>query len=253
MPKSDFILGKPLMNGAGTLGFAPDARAPVPWTAHGAVITNPISLRPRKPAIRPAVIEYPGGFLLHTGLPNPGFSSVLARYTRRWADASVPVIVHLMADRPEEAQEMTRRLEGRENVLALELGFAPLLADDIILSAIDMCHGELPLIACLPSADVLRLGAAVVQAGAAAVSIAPPRGSLPRANGAVSGRLFGPALLPSALDVVRSAAKIGLPCIGSCGVYSGSDCAAMLAAGAMGVELDAALWLPRGENESIVG
>lgn len=253
MPKTDFILGKPLMNAAGTLGFAPDIRAPVPWTALGAFITNPVSLRPRKPATRPEAIEYPGGFLLHTGLPNPGFHSVLARYARRWADASVPVIVHLMADRPEESQEMTRRLEGRENVLAIELGFAPLLADDIILSAIDMCRGELPLIACLPSADVLRLGAAVVRAGAAAVSFAPPRGSLARAKGPVSGRLFGPALLPSTLDVVRSATKIGLPCLGSCGVYSGSDCTAMLAAGAIGVELDAALWLPRGEHESLVG
>jgi hypothetical protein len=36
-----------------------------------------------------------------------------------------------MADRPEETQHMVRMLESQENVMAVELGFAPLLANDI--------------------------------------------------------------------------------------------------------------------------
>ena len=66
MFKQDLTLSHPLMNAAGTLGFAPDYRAPVPWDAFGAFVTNPIYLHPRLPAASPTLIEYPGGFLLHT-------------------------------------------------------------------------------------------------------------------------------------------------------------------------------------------
>ncbi len=252
MPKSDLTFAKPVMNAAGMVGFTPDPRAPIPWSRFGAFITNPISLRPRAVTGHPVVRPYPGGFLLHTGLPNPGFPAVLTKYARRWAEAPVPVIVHLIGDRPEAAQDMTRRLEGLENVLAVELSFAPLLADDIILLAIEMCRGELPIIICLPPEQVLRIGSRAIQAGAAGISLAPPRGALGSDGGQVSGRLFGPAILPGALEVVRSAAKIGLPCIGAGGVFSKGDIQAMLKAGATGVQIDAALWLPRERIESLV-
>ena len=65
-----------------------------------------------------------------------------------------------MADRPEEIQRMVRMLESQENVLAAELGFAPLLANDIIMLTLEMCLGELPLIFSLPVEQVLSLGPA---------------------------------------------------------------------------------------------
>ncbi len=253
MSKVDLNFVKPIMNAAGTLGFTPDLRSPIPWSEFGAFITNPISLRPRTVAGNPVVRRYPGGFLLHTGLPNPGFTVALKKYAQRWEAAPIPVIVHLIGDRPEAAQEMTRRLEARENVLAVELSFAPLLADDIILLAIEMCGGELPLIISLPPEAVLRVGAQVMQAGAAAISLSPPRGALGGNGGQVSGRLFGPAIFPGALEVVRSAAKIGLPCLGAGGVFTKDDIQAMLAAGATGVQIDAALWLPRERIAGLVG
>ena len=70
------------------------------WIRFGAFITNPISLRPRLPTAQPALIEFPGGFLLHTGLPNPGLSAVLKKHGARWNRADLPIIVNLMADRP---------------------------------------------------------------------------------------------------------------------------------------------------------
>src|SRR5215510_6411956 len=128
--KRDLYFSKPMMNAAGTLGFAPDPRAGVDLAAFGAFVTNPLSLRPRRPAAKPELLEYPGGFLLHTGLPNPGFQAGLKRYSAKWSRSDLPIIVHLMADRPEETQNMVRMLETQENVMAVELGFAPLLADD---------------------------------------------------------------------------------------------------------------------------
>lgn len=245
MFKRDLSFRTPLMNAAGTLGFAPDIRAAVDWERFGAFVTNPVSWRPRLPAANPQIVHYTGGFLLHTGLPNPGFSAVLKKYAPRWAASKLPIIVNLMADRPEETAQMVRRLENVENIAAIELGFAPLLSDDIILMALEMSLGELPLILSLPWEQLLHLGPRLLQMGAIAVSIAAPRGALPLTaeNGLLTpGRLYGPSLFPQSLGLVRDAARIGLPIIGSGGVCSQSDADVMLSAGAQAVQVDSLLW-----------
>jgi dihydroorotate dehydrogenase len=255
MFKQDLTFSSPYMNAAGTLGFAPDYRAPVPWEAFGAFVTNPLSLRARRTTAKPALVEYPGGFLLHTGLPNPGLPAAIKKYARRWADSRLPIIVHLMADRPDETMRMVGSLEGRENIAAVELGFAPQLADDIILLTIEMCLGELPLIVSLPVEQVLSLGPRVIQEGAAAISLAAPRGMLPVATDSplpegegpgvrveVTGRLSGPALFPQALLTVRDAVGANLPVIGAGGVGSKENADAMLSVGALAMQVDESLW-----------
>jgi len=246
--KRDLYFSKPLMNAAGSLGFFPELRGLKDLGVldqFGAFVTNPFSLRPRLPTSQPAVIEYPGGFLLHTGLPNPGLSAGIRRYASKWDKSDLPVIVHLMADRPEETRSMVRMLEEIENVMAVELGFAPLLADDIILLTLEMCLGELPLILSLPVEQVLSLGPKLVQAGAEAVSIGSPRGSqVAGLASIVSGRLYGPSLFPQAFDAVRNAAKLGIPIIGAGGVWTKENADAMLSVGALAVQVDAVLWNP---------
>ncbi len=252
MFKRDLDLRTPLMNAAGTLGFAPEARAAVDWERFGAFVTNPLSLRPRSPAANPEMLSYPGGFLLHTGLPNPGFFAALKKYAPRWADSKLPIIVNLMADRPEETAQMVQKLENVENVAAAELGFAPQLADDIILLAVEMSLGELPLIVSLPWDQALRLGPRVIDAGAIAISLSAPRGALPSISESsslktdhwklITGRLFGPSIFPHALALVHDAARLGLPVIGGGGVYSQENIDAMLSAGALAVQVDSLLW-----------
>jgi dihydroorotate dehydrogenase len=258
MFKQDLTFSTPYMNEAGTLGFAPDFRAPVPWDSFGAFVTNPLSQRRRLPTASPALVEYPGGFLLHTGLPNPGLKMAIQKYARRWADSRLPVIVHLMADRPDETMHMVESLEGLENIAAVELGFAPQLADDIILLTVEICLGELPLIASLPVEQVLSLGPRAMQEGAAAISLAAPRGMLaltlrqaqggahgpsPEGGGEhVTGRLNGPALFPQGLLTVRDAVRANIPIIGAGGIGSKENAGAMLAAGALAVQIDASLW-----------
>lgn len=260
--KRDLYFSKPLMNAAGSLGFAPDSRLEIAWDSFGAFVTNPLSLRPRQPTAKPEVIEYPGGFLLHSGLPNPGFNAGVRKYASRWDKSDLPVIVHLMADRPEETQYMVQALEMQENVMAAELGFAPLLANDIILLTLEMCLGELPLIFSLPVEQVLSLGPRLMQEGAQAISIAAPRGALPKEEGRrekrtgdkaiVTGRLYGPSLFPRTLEMVYSAAKIGLPIIGAGGVWSKENAEALLSAGALAVQADAALWGFNWQNQSSI-
>ncbi len=247
MSKRDLIFRNPLMNAAGSLGFTPDFRDFDEFgnlEDFGAFVTNPLSLRPRAAAAQPVLIEFPGGFLLHTGLPNPGFETVIKKYSRRWNESSLPIIVHLMADRPEETRQMVQRLEGLDNVMAAELGFAPLLTDDIILLTLEMCLGEIPLIFSIPTEKVLSLGPRLMDSGAAAISLATPRGALMQNGSLITGRLFGPSLFPLAFEAVHSAAKLGLPIIGAGGVYSTENAAAMLSLGALAVQMDASLWLP---------
>ena len=256
--KRDLYLSKPIMNAAGSLGFAPDPRTGIPLDAFGAFVTNPISLRPRLPTAQPALIEFPGGFLLHTGLPNPGLSAVLKKCSTRWNHADLPIIVNLMADRPEEAVHMVRMLESIENVMAVELGFAPLLTDDLILLNLEMCLGELPLIFSLPTEQVLTLGPRLIQEGAEAISISSPRGALPltsssspeRRGELITGRLCGQSLFPRSLDIVNSATMLGIPIIGAGGVWTDKDAADMLSTGAMAVEIDSSLWIPKDASAS---
>jgi dihydroorotate dehydrogenase len=203
--------------------------------------------------VQPAVVEYPGGFLLHTGLPNPGLTVGLKKYSARWSHSNLPIIVHLMADRPEETQRMVRSLETQENVMAVELGFVPLLADDIILLTLEMCLGELPLIFSLPVEQVLSLGPRLIQGGADALSIAAPRGAMnpPLLEGEglgvsdiITGRLYGPSLFPQVLETVNNAVKLGLPIIGAGGIWSKENANALLAVGALAVQVDSAMWNP---------
>ncbi len=250
--KRDLYFSKPLMNAAGSLGFVPDTRAGISLEAFGAFVTNPLSLRPRHPTAEPTVIEYQGGFLLHTGLPNPGIHGTLKKYSAKWTRSELPIIVHLMADRPEETQHMVRMLETQENVMAVELGFAPLLANDILMLTLEMCLGEIPLIFSLPVEQVLSLGPRLMQDGAQAISIAAPRGALaltpnPSRGGRgepITGRLLGPSLFPQTLDTVSNAAKLGIPIIGAGGVWTKENADTLLSVGALAVQVDAALWNP---------
>jgi dihydroorotate dehydrogenase (NAD+) catalytic subunit len=251
--KRDLYFSKPLMNAAGSLGFAPDSRAGVALDSLGAFVTNPFSLRARVPATKPELIQYPGGFLLHTGLPNPGLVAGIKKYSSRWDKSGTPIIIHIMADRPEETQRMVRMLESQENVMAAELGFAPLLANDIIRLTLEMSLGELPLIFSLPVEQVLSLGPRLIQEGAQAISISAPRGALPTDNSSlITGRLYGPSLFPQTLETVYAAAKLGLPILGAGGVWNKENADAMLSAGALAVQVDAALWGFDWQNQSSI-
>ena len=238
-------LASPWMNAAGTLGFAPPADLPQ-LEQPGAFVTNAVSLRPRTPAESRALLEYPGGVLIHSGLVNPGLAKVLKLYAPRWARSNLPIWVHLLAESPAEIYEMARQLENVEGVAALEVGLPPQADMALCLEMVQAACGELPVAAHLPlnraSADWPGKLAA---AGASGLVLGAPRGALPGANGKlVSGRLYGPGLLPHTLAALKNLAGLGLPLITGAGIFSRADGAACLAAGALAVQVDTALWQP---------
>jgi len=246
--RQDLTLSSPWMNAAGALGFRPPRSWAWPLEA-GAFVTNPVSLRRRTPAEERGLLRYPGGCLLHTGLPNPGLRSVLNEHGQRWARSQAPVWVHLIAQEPDEVGRMVEMLEGQEGVAALELGIPPGSSPQNTLALVAATGMELPVVVNVP---VTEAGAEWLMelpyTGASAISLSGPRGALPRPDGGLTtGRLYGPALFPLALAGVRAAQKTGLPIIAGCGVYRVADGDALLAAGAWAVQLDTVLWKRMGE------
>ena len=249
LPLLDF--SSPLLNAAGSLGFSPSSRQPVDLNRLGAFFTNPISLSSRRPAENRCLIAFPGGFLLHTGLPNPGLRRILHEHAGRWARLAIPVVVHLIASQPEELARMVVALEGVEGVAGIEIGLPPQVSSDQAVRFFQASQGELPVIVSLPPDRVGDLGPVLRQAGAGMISLAAPRGSLPGADGRlVHGRLYGPAVLPVCLAAAADAAGTGFKVIGSGGVYTEQDLRAVLNAGACAVQVDAAFWKSGGIRDS---
>lgn len=243
MSKYELYISKPLMNAAGTLGFAPDARSPLDLDQFGAFVTNPISLVPRSPAHARVYLPYAGGFLLHSGYPNPGLRDVLRRFAQRWSRSTLPVIVHLMAREMREVAGMVEKIEPLEGVMGIELGIPPDANEDRTYALVSSAVGELPVIVRLPVTTAAVLAEAAVEAGAAAISVGPMRGVLPNLEGGfTSGRLYGPALLPHAMLALHSLLSSGVSVIAAGGFYRAEQVQAALDAGAIAVQLDAVLW-----------
>lgn len=256
MPKTDLFLEKPLMNAAGTLGFSPDYKGPLDLDRLGAFITNPISWLARTPARGERFLPFSGGFLLHSGYPNPGIKKAIKHHAPRWARSPLPIIVHLLAEDPHTLAQMVQRLEGLPGLLGIELGLPPDIEPGLAYQLAMAAVGELALIVRIPFEQACganpdrSLFDALGQAGVNALSLAPPRGTLLDSHGSpVTGRLYGPALFPQALAATTRLADLGLPFIAAGGVTTSQDVEAMLSVGAAAVQLDAVLW--RGAASSI--
>ena len=243
MPKFDLVLNTQIMNAAGSLGFALDTNAPVDFSQLGAFVTNPISPRKRIPASGMRWLEFPGGFLLHTGYPNPGLSGATRRYAPHWGRSPLPVIVHLLVQSPEDVSWMVAQLESLDSVMGIELGLPPETDVGLATKLVSTAIGELPVIARLPLENATELAPALIDFDLAAISLCPPRGALPGLAGEIMhGRIYGPAVFPLALATVEKLVDTGIPIIAGGGVYNPQDIETMLSAGAFAVQLDTALW-----------
>jgi dihydroorotate dehydrogenase len=245
--KYDLIITPPTMNSAGMLGFTPDGDFLHDPNSLGAFVTNPISYQRRFPANPTRFEQYPGGSLLHTGLPNPGLRSALRNNTAVWLGHTKPVILHLLVNNPHEMRSIVEELEGIEHpVQALEIGLhrdTSLQFTDAILS--HATQSQLPLMVRVsPDASDEKLRV-ISQSGANAVVLGPPRGLLTSSDGErVSGRLYGPGLRPFANHHMERFLKlVDIPLIMGCGLFTHTDIKNALSEGAAAVQLDTLLWL----------
>lgn len=247
--KRGLNLTGPVMPATGILGYSDAYRRLFPLQALGALVTNPITARPRRGAVPPRAIRIPGGLLMHTGLHNPGVAAVIRRYYRRWSHSPVPVIAHVVGVNADEATICVQRLSEIEVVAAVELGLPDSLAIEKAIEVITASRQAcmLPLIVKLPlwRAGDLALRIADLDVADAFTVAAPPRGTVWHRDRAVTGRLYGPGTLPQALWVLRHVATLvkgSIPLIGCGGIHSARDAVAMLNVGASAVQVDSYIW-----------
>lgn len=224
------------MNQAGTSGFSPTS-----YTAGSVFVTNPISLRARVPSTDRACLPHPGGFLLHTGLPNKGWRAVRRKYAAHWAQSANPVWLHMISTEPDDLNAMVRESEELEGIAGIEVGLPPGCSRDLMRQLILAASGELPLMVYFSLGEEHSLLNDLPDA-VAAVTLGAPRGALPVTGGRIiHGRLHGPGLFPQMLEGLINLKTLGIPLI-LAGICNLQDAKTALNCGAAAVQIDHFCW-----------
>ncbi|NJN19583.1 MAG: dihydroorotate dehydrogenase [Oscillochloris sp.] len=249
-------IATPLIAAAGALGFGveygrqlglSDAEA-----AHGlgALITRSISCNPQRVRPLPQLIPTAAGVIYRGAEHNPGLRAVQRRYAPTWAGWALPVIVSIFGADANELVELAGAFEGVEGVCGFEVSLAlhgietPLAAQRLLAPL--RAASLLPLFVKLPgeARNLPELACAVADVGVDALALIDGLpGRAPAADGSiVTGRLYGPAIFPFALQALEQVREaVTLPLIGMGGVATTEHVRALLAAGATAIALGSAL------------
>lgn len=226
---------------SGCAGTGRELAAYVPLAHLGAFVTRTITLEPRHDDAG-RVREVPGGLLRPVGLPNPGIDVFLATELPWLAQQQAPVVVSIAADAPGEHAELARRVGTAPGVRAVEVNLAePVRLAEVLGVVRDAVPRGVPVLAKLGAGeDVVARARTVHDAGADAVVLGGAAPGLSPVGEPVG--LSGPALRSLALRAVaRVHAEVpDLPLIGCGGVLHGTDARALLAAGAVAVQVGTA-------------
>ena len=260
-------LKNPVVTAAGTFGYGREAAAFYDLGVLGAVTVKGLSLEPWPGNPPPRAVETPAGMLNAIGLQNPGVDHFVHNdlpWLRRF---DVPVIANVVGKTEAEYVEVARRLDAAgvdalelnvscPNVKAggLEFGSDPAVAASLVRAVRRVTQRPL-LVKLSPEAgDLPALAAAVLEAGADALSlINTVRGAAIDVEGerpalaTVMGGLSGPAIRPVAVRCIWEVyRRLRAPILGMGGVASGRDAAELMLAGAAAVAVGtAALVDPR--------
>jgi dihydroorotate dehydrogenase (NAD+) catalytic subunit len=230
--KNTLAINNPVMSASGIVGLDGAAyRDLIDLTKIGAIVTNPVTWRPRRVARGPRVVPLPSGVLVHTGLPNPGVTAVIKEYSPRWSRSLAPIIVHVVATSPADVGRCLAALDRCEAVAGVEIGLHDQSTPDDIEQTLQVAldSTQLPLLVCVPLYNAVE--------AARVTARDPESGQL------VGGRVYGPWLKAQALravgQIVRTAS---VPVIGSGGIHSADDARDFLEAGAVAVQIDTVIW-----------
>lgn len=247
--KYGLLLNNPVLIAAGFGGYGDAYQGLFDLSAFGAIVTNPITLRPRRSPTQPRLVETGAGFVLETGQQNPGVRKVIQQYGKVWSRLGVPIIAHLPADEPDDLRRTAGALASIESVVAIELGLPPgALPADVerwIRAVGEGCH--LPQLVKLPLEGAAEIAEVVATTPADALVIAGPPLGAALATGTeavVRGYLYGPAVHNLVLEAVYTIAGLAdLPLVAVGGIHTAADARTFLQAGASAVQLDSLLFV----------
>lgn len=252
--KTGLNLASPVLIASGFCGYGQSYQRLIDLAVFGAVVTQPVTLRPERGTPQLRAGETTAGFVLNTGRQNPGVRKVIQENHKGWARLGLPIIAHLPADLPDDLTRTARALssvqtpQGDPLLAAIELGLPPEAAPQEVEAWVTAIQAgsELPLLVKLPVGGHLALAESAAQAQADALVIgAPPLGTAyaPAHRQMVNGHLFGPALHSLVLRDLQTMADVDMPLVAVGGIHSAADVYTFLQAGATAVQIDSLLFI----------
>lgn len=243
--KVGLVIEQPIMPAAGFFGYGQPVYAElIQINDFGALVTNPITLRPQAHQIRPQIVESNGGVIFNTWPRNPGVKKIIRRHNKFWRRARLPIIAHLPLDDPADLARTAAALAGLDTLGAFELGLphhiTPAEATTFIQAILE--RSELPLLVKLPMTNLFALAEAVLFAGADAlvVGTAPLGATYIADDTYFGGSYYGPGIvaqqIPWLVELHHRYPEV--PLIASGGIHTLADVKAYLQAGASAVQLD---------------
>lgn len=261
--KIGLSLANPVMIASGCGGYGQAYHGLIDVSLFGAIVTNPITLRPRRGPNQPRVVETASGFILRNGEQNPGVKKVIQQNQSFWTHLGVPIIAHLPADEPADLRRTARALSGLETpqgqsvIAAIELGVPPAAKAQDVARWIAVIQevSLLPLLVKLPLGAPAEVAIAAAEAYADALVIgAPPLGAAPTPGGEsiITGHLYGPMLFNLALQQLQHLKGwVDVPVIAAGGIHAAAEAQVFLQAGATAVQLDSLLFVEPRQAETI--
>lgn len=258
----------PIVLASGILGTSAELLERVARAGAGAVTAKSCGPTPRAGHPNPVAVDWGHGLLNAVGLSNPGAAEearMLADARARLEPLGVPLIASIFAGTTAEFGEGARTIAAaRPHLIEVNIS-CPNVADEFgtpfaascenaaaVTEAVKRSAGGIPIAVKLaPNVpDIARIAAAVVEAGADAITaintmpgmVINADAGRPVLSNRIGG-ISGPALKPIALRCVYQIARaVRVPIIGTGGVSSGRDAAEMLLAGATAVGVGSAVW-----------
>ena len=257
------MLDNPVIPASGTFGYGKEFSRYYDLDILGSFSFKGTTLHPREGNPLPRIAETPSGMLNSVGLQNPGVDEVISRILPEMKTYfHKPVIANVSGFSLEEYVEVSRRLDGEDQVGMIELniscpnvrhggmsfGTDPACAAEVV-GAVRRAVKKPLFVKLTPNVtDISEMARACEREGADGVALINTLMGLRLdlrtrrpilAN--VTGGLSGPAVLPVALRMVYAVKKaVKIPVMGMGGVSTARDVIEMMLCGATAVQVGAA-------------
>jgi dihydroorotate dehydrogenase (NAD+) catalytic subunit len=220
-------------------------------------VTKTVTPLPRGGNEPVRIAETDVGMVNSIGLANPGIDAFVADVLPELAELDIPIWVSVGGFSAADYAELCGRLDGRDDVAAIELNVScPNVAEpsgsvsEIVAAARAATSKTLYAKLSPASGDMAGVAEAAGAAGADGLSLvntirglALSPGTLEPTLSTATGGLSGPALRPIALAAVFACFRAtGLPIVGMGGVETGRHALELIAAGAASVALGTVLF-----------